>query len=104
MNEFQRLMVPEMKNCPTLDRKSICAMFNIVGQCYFGSSCHHSHEDLPNDVCEEIGKWIEECKEVAKESPKKNNNNNSLINSVTTIAKEALMSSGMTWAMTMSPI
>jgi hypothetical protein len=74
MNEFRRVMGPDMKNCPTLDGKSICAMFNIVGRCYFGSSCHHSHDDLPDDVCEKMEKWIEECRKVAKDSPKKKKN------------------------------
>jgi hypothetical protein len=74
MNEFRRVMGPDMKNCPTLDGKSICAMFNIVGRCYFGSSCHHSHDELPDDICEEMDKWIEERRKVAKDSPKKKKN------------------------------
>jgi hypothetical protein len=47
-------------------------MFNIVGRCYFGSKCHHSHEDLPDNVAKEMDNWIKECRKIAKDSPKKN--------------------------------
>jgi hypothetical protein len=72
-NEFRRVMGEHMKSCPTLeDGKSICAMFNIVGRCYFGSKCHHSHDELPDNIVKKMDDWINECRKKAKDSPKKN--------------------------------
>jgi hypothetical protein len=46
---------------------------HIVGCCVFGNQCRHSHDKLPDNVCEEIDKWIKECKEkAAKKDNKKN--------------------------------
>jgi hypothetical protein len=44
-------------------------MYNIVGRCYFGSQCRHSHDDLSDNAAEEMDKWISECKKKAKDSP-----------------------------------
>jgi hypothetical protein len=52
-------------------------MFNIVGRCHFGARCHHSHDELPDDVCEAIENWVAECKKKAKDkTPKRNGGEN----------------------------
>jgi hypothetical protein len=77
MNEFKRVISPFAKTCPKLGDKSICAMFNLVGRCHFGSRCHHSHEELPENVGVEMERWVAECKKQAKEpTPKKNGGDN----------------------------
>jgi hypothetical protein len=73
-NEFRRVLGEHMKSCPTLeDGKSICAMYNIVGRCYFGSKCHHSHDELPDNIAKEMDDWINDCRKKAKDSPKNKN-------------------------------
>jgi hypothetical protein len=68
--EFRRVISPQVANCPKVNGKSVCAMYNIVGECYFGSRCNHSHDDLPKTVKTEMQKWINDCKE--KANKKKN--------------------------------
>jgi hypothetical protein len=76
MNEFKRVISPFAKTCPKLGEKLICAMFNLVGRCHFGARCHHSHDELPEDVCIEMERWVAECKKQVKEqTPKKNGDN-----------------------------
>jgi hypothetical protein len=76
-NEFKRVISPFAKTCPKLGDKSICAMFNLVGRCHFGSRCYHSHEELPEDVGVAMERWVAECKKQAKEpTPKKNGGDN----------------------------
>jgi hypothetical protein len=69
--EFKRVISPNTSKCPKLGEKSICAMYNIVGRCYFGSRCHHSHDELTGTVRNEFEKWIVESKKMAKEHNKK---------------------------------
>jgi hypothetical protein len=68
-NEFRKVISPHLADCPKLDNKNVCAMYNIVGRCYFGSQCRHSHDDLSDNAAEEMDKWIIECKKKAKDSP-----------------------------------
>lgn len=77
MNEFKKVISPFAKSCPKIGDKSVCAMFNIVGRCHFGARCHHSHDELPDDVCEAIENWVAECKKKAKDkTPKRNGGEN----------------------------
>jgi hypothetical protein len=70
-NEFKRVISPYVVTCPKLGNKTVCGMFHIVGRCYFGSQCRHSHEKLTEEVSNEIDQWIKECKQKAKDSPNK---------------------------------
>jgi hypothetical protein len=70
-NEFQRVCGEYTESFPKLGNKSICVMYNIVGRCYFGANCKHTHADLPDDVVAEIDDWINNCKKKGKDSPKK---------------------------------
>jgi hypothetical protein len=65
--EFKWVISPNTSKCPKLGEKSICTMYNIVGRCYFGSRCHHSHDELTGAVKNEFEKWVLECKRMAKE-------------------------------------
>jgi hypothetical protein len=71
-NEFRKVISPHLAECPKLDDKSVCAMYNIVGRCYFGSQCRHLHDELSTGAAEEMDKWIKECKKKAKDSPNNN--------------------------------
>jgi hypothetical protein len=71
--DFRKIISPRVDGCPKINDKSVCAMFNIVGECYFGSRCNHSHEDLPKKVKDEMQKWIDDCKEKASKNDKKKN-------------------------------
>jgi hypothetical protein len=66
------LISPQVASCPKINDKSVCAMYNIIGECYFGSRCNHSHDELPKKVKSEMQKWIDDCKAKAKENKKKN--------------------------------
>jgi hypothetical protein len=70
-NEFRRIISPNVKNSPKVGDRPVCAMFNIIGRCGFGSKCHNYHDELPEAVQIEMDKWIKECKENAKKNPKK---------------------------------
>lgn len=69
--DFKEVISPNTPKCPKLKGKSICARYNILGRCFFGSRCHHSHEELTGRVKEEFGKWISDCKKKAKENDNK---------------------------------
>jgi hypothetical protein len=71
-NEFRKVISPHLSECPKLDDKSVCAMYNIVGRCYFGSQCRHSHDELSDGAADEMEKWIKDCKKKAKDSPNNN--------------------------------
>jgi hypothetical protein len=69
-NKFRNVISPHLSECPKLDDKSVCAMYNIVGRCYFGSQCRHSHDKLLSDgAADAMEKWIKDCKKKAKDSP-----------------------------------
>jgi hypothetical protein len=77
--EFRRVITPYVVSCPKNGEKSVCARYFIVGKCFFGSQCHHSHDDLTDEAKVEIEKWIGECKKKAKAAggnKKKNGNKN----------------------------
>jgi hypothetical protein len=74
--KFKEIISPYTTKMPKLGNRSICAMYNIVGRCVFGNQCRHSHDDLPDDVCAEIDKWIKSCKEKAMKKEPKNGNKN----------------------------
>jgi hypothetical protein len=75
--KFKEILSPYTTKMPKLGNKTICAMYNIVGRCVFGNQCRHSHDELPEDVCVKINKWIKDCKEKAdKRAQKKNGDKN----------------------------
>jgi hypothetical protein len=74
--EFRRVISQNIENCPTNGEKQVCAMYNIVGRCPFGSQCKHSHDELPSDVRDEFEEWIKECKSKAKQNNKKGGKKN----------------------------
>jgi hypothetical protein len=78
VKEFRRIISPNVSECPKLNNKSICAMYNITGRCVFGAQCNHSHDELTGDIKDEFEEWINACKEQApkQNKGKKNGKNN----------------------------
>jgi hypothetical protein len=76
--EFRRIISPYVASCPKNGEKSVCARFFLVGKCFFGSQCHHSHDELTEGAKVDIEKWVGECRKKAKTAAgnKKKNGNN----------------------------
>jgi hypothetical protein len=70
--EFKKIVGPYVLDCPKMGRKSVCALYNIVGFCFFGSQCRHSHDEMSDDTKEEFEKWLNACKKKAKGGKKGN--------------------------------
>jgi hypothetical protein len=70
-NEFRRVISPNVKkSCPKVGDRPVCAMFNIIGRCGFGSKCKNYHDVLPADVHDAMDKWIKSCKDAAQNGKK----------------------------------
>jgi hypothetical protein len=70
--EFKKIVGPYVSDCPKMGRKLVCALYNIVGFCFFGSQCRHLHDERSDDTKEEFEKWLNACKKKAKGGKKGN--------------------------------